>query len=223
MINSHAHLDFDQVNSITENAVAIVPSIGSQNWTAVQMYPYFALGIHPWALETHQQQDLDSLEYLIKCNNPVAIGECGLDYVKQIDKKQQLHFFVSQLQMAKKYNLPIIIHAVKSTEDVIFLLKKYPKICGQIHAFSGSEAQAKILIKMGFYLGFGLQITNPKSTRLRTIVQNIPLTSLLIETDDGNPQDLHLVAQCCAKLKKISVEKLITQCNNNAIKLFGLS
>ncbi|CAB9541193.1 Putative deoxyribonuclease YjjV [uncultured Gammaproteobacteria bacterium] len=222
MINSHAHLDFDEAREIAENAVAIVPSIGSQNWTDVQMYPYFALGIHPWMVAHHQQQDLNNLEYLIKCNNPVAIGECGLDYIRDINKKQQLHFFVSQLEMAQKYNLPVIIHAVKSTEDVIFLLRKYPKVKGEIHGFSGSEQQANTLIKMGFYLGFGVQIIDQKSTRLRSLVQNLPLTSLLIETDDGNPQDLPLVAQCCAELKQISVEKLIEQCDNNAIKLFGL-
>ncbi len=222
MINSHAHLDFDEAREIAENAVAIVPSIGSQNWTDVQMYPYFALGIHPWMVAHHQQQDLNNLEYLIKCNNPVAIGECGLDYIRDINKKQQLHFFVSQLEMAQKYNLPVIIHAVKSTEDVIFLLRKYPKVKGEIHGFSGSEQQANTLIKMGFYLGFGVQIIDQKSTRLHSLVQNLPLTSLLIETDDGNPQDLPLVAQCCAELKQISVEKLIEQCDNNAIKLFGL-
>ena len=219
MINAHAHLDFNEIKGIAENAVAIVPSIGSQNWTDVQMYPYFALGIHPWMVETHQQQDLDNLEYLIKCNNPVAVGECGLDYVRKIDKKQQLYFFVSQLEMAQKYNLPVIVHAVKSSEDIIFLLRKYPKLRGQIHGFSGSEVQANTLIKMGF----GLQITNPKSTRLRSIVKNLPLTSLLIETDDDNPQNLPLVAECCAELKQIPLGKLVQQCDNNAIKLFGLS
>lgn len=223
MINSHAHLDFDEVNGIAENATAIVPSVGSENWKDVQMYPYFALGIHPWMVESHEQQDLDALEYHIKCNNPVAIGECGLDYIKEIDKKQQLHFFVSQLEMAQHYDLPVIIHAVKSTEDVIFLLKKYPKVVGEIHGFSGSEEQAKVLVKMGFYLGFGLQITNPNSIRLREIVKNMPVESLLIETDDHpNAQDLSLVAQEIAELRKISVKKLVEQCDNNAISLFRL-
>ncbi len=223
MINSHAHLDFEEMNTIAQNAVVIVPSVGSQNWVNVQMYPYFALGIHPWMVENHQQKDLEHLEYLIKCNNPVAIGECGLDYAKDIDKKQQLHFFISQLELAQKYDLPVIIHAVKSTEDVIFLLKKYPKIKGEIHGFSGSEQQANTLVKMGFYLGFGLPITNQKSNRLQTIVKNLPIESLLIETDDHpNPNDLSIVAQTIAELKQISVEKIIQQCDNNAIALFGL-
>uniref|UniRef100_UPI0034DE204F TatD family hydrolase n=1 Tax=Candidatus Thiodubiliella endoseptemdiera TaxID=2738886 RepID=UPI0034DE204F len=223
MINSHAHLDFDKVTGIAENTVAIVPSIGSQNWAVVQSYPYFALGIHPWMVEYHEQQDLEQLEYLIKCNNPIAIGEFGLDYARDIDKKEQLHFFTSQLELAQHYDLPVIIHAVKSTEDVIFLLKKYPKVVGEIHGFSGSEQQAITLISMGFYLGFGLQVTNPKSTRLQKIVKALPIESLLIETDDHpNAQDLSLVAETIAEIKQISVEKLVTQCDNNAISLFRL-
>ncbi|MBC8494228.1 MAG: TatD family hydrolase [bacterium] len=223
MINSHAHLDFDNLNTIAENAVALVPSIGKQNWIDVQMYPYFAFGIHPWMVDAHTQQDLDYLEYLIKCNNPVAIGECGLDYLKDIDKQTQLHFFSAQLIMAEKYNLPVIIHAVKATEDVIFLLKKHPKLTGEIHGFSGSEFQAKQLTNMGFYLGFGMQILNQQSTKIRQIVKNCPLEFILIETDDHiNPNDLSLVAQEIANLKQIPVDEVVQQCDNNAVNLFNL-
>ena len=223
MINSHAHLDFDNLNAIAENAVALVPSIGKQNWIDVQLYPYFAFGIHPWMVDTHTQQDLDNLEYLIKCNNPVAVGECGLDYIKDIDKQTQLHFFNAQLIMAEKYNLPIIIHAVKATEDVIFLLKKYSKLTGEIHGFSGSESQAKQLTNMGFYLGFGMQILNQQSTKIRQIVKNCPLQFILIETDDHiNPNDLSLVAQEIANLKQIPIEEVVQQCDNNAVNLFNL-
>lgn len=223
MINSHVHLDFDNLNAIAENAVALVPSIGKQNWIDVQLYPYFAFGIHPWMVDTHTQQDLDNLEYLIKCNNPVAVGECGLDYIKDIDKQTQLHFFNAQLIMAEKYNLPIIIHAVKATEDVIFLLKKYSKLTGEIHGFSGSESQAKQLTNMGFYLGFGMQITNQKSLKIRQIVKNCPLEFILIETDDHtNPDDLTLVAQEIADLKQIPIEEVVQQCDNNAVNLFNL-
>jgi len=117
----------------------------------------------------------------------------------------------------------VVIHAVKSTEDVIFLLKKYPKVKGEIHGFSGSEEQAQLLTRMGFYLGFGMQITNQKSTRIRQIAKNCPLEFILIETDDHtNPDDLSLVAQTIADLKQTSVENVITQCDNNAINLFNL-
>ncbi len=223
MINSHAHLDFENMYTVAQNAVAIVPSIGKQNWIDVQMYPYFTFGIHPWMVEDHTQQDLNYLEYLLKCNNPVAIGECGLDYLKDIDKEIQLYFFKFHLEMAEKYNLPVIIHSVKATEDVIFLLKKHPEVKGEIHGFSGSESQAQQLTNLGFYLGFGLQITNKDSVKIRQIVKNCPLEFILIETDDHqNPNDLHLVAQEVADLKQIPIDTVITQCDNNAISLFSL-
>ncbi len=223
MINSHAHLDFDNMEIVAENAVAIVPSIGKQNWIDVQMYPYFALGIHPWMVESHSQDDLDYLEYLIKCNNPVAIGECGLDYLKDINKDIQLHVFKFQLELADRYSLPIIIHSVKATEDVLFLLKQYPQTKGEIHGFSGSESQAQQLTNLGFYLGFGLQILNQKSTKIRQIVKNCPLEFILIETDDHqNPNYLQRVAEEISKLKEIPINTVITQCDNNAISLFNL-
>ena len=224
MINSHAHLDFDSMNTIAQNAIAIVPSIGNQNWTDVQMYPYFSFGIHPWMVESHSQRDLDRLEYLIKCNNPVAIGECGLDFHKDIDRDRQVYFFDAQVQLALTYDLPIIIHAVKATEEIILTLRKHPKLKGEIHGFSGSESQAQQLTSMGFYLGFGLQITNQNSTKIRQIVKNCPLEFILIETDDHpNPNDLQLVAEEISLLKQIPIDTVIAQCDNNAISLFTLS
>ncbi len=224
MINSHAHLDFTSMNAIAQNAVAIVPSIGNQNWTEVQMYPYFSFGIHPWMVESHSQQDLDHLEYLIKCNNPIAIGECGLDFHKTIDRDRQMYFFNAQVQLALTYNLPLILHAVKATEEIILTLKKHPQLSGEIHGFSGSNSQAQQLVSLGFYLGFGMQIINQQSSKLRQIVKHCPLEFILIETDDHpNPDDLQQVAAEIALLKQISLDTVITQCDNNAISLFKLT
>ena len=223
MINSHVHLDFSTVQPIAENTVAIVPSIGQPNWANVQTYPHFALGVHPWWVEMHAQTDLQQLERLIQRSHPIAIGECGLDYAKAIDRDTQLYFFTAQLKLAEKYNLPVIIHSVKATEDVIFLLKQYPALRGEIHAFSGSIEQANVLVKMGFYLGFGLQMTRSQSVRLTNMVQNLPLQSILIETDDdSNPNDLLRVAQAIAEIRKISLDTVVQQCDNNAISLFNL-
>jgi TatD DNase family protein len=77
---------------------------------------------------------------------------------------------------------------------------------------------------MGFYLGFGLQITNQNSTKIRQIVKNCPLEFILIETDDHpNPNDLQLVAEEISLLKQIPIDTVIAQCDNNAISLFTLS
>jgi TatD DNase family protein len=77
---------------------------------------------------------------------------------------------------------------------------------------------------MGFYLGFGLQITNQNSTKIRQIVKNCPLEFILMETDDHpNPNDLQLVAEEISLLKQIPIDTVIAQCDNNAISLFTLS
>jgi TatD DNase family protein len=223
MINSHIHLDFTHLPTIDEAQIPIVPSIGKQNWAAVQDFPYFALGVHPWMLPAHKIQDLTELEYLIKCNNPIAIGECGLDFTKDIDFSYQVDFFQAQLKLASIYQLPVIVHAVKATEQTILSLKKYPKVRGVIHAFSGSKSQANTLIKMGFYLGFGTRIIDQKNSKIRALITHIPLENILLETDDDNPNNLPIIAQTLADLKKNSLEETIQQCDNNALLLFKLN
>ncbi len=230
MFNSHIHLDFTEVARPPATQPCIVPSIGVQNWHKVatlcraQTRYYPAYGIHPWWAEAHQTADFIELEKIIQAQNPVAIGECGLDFARPISQNVQLNCFQTQLKLAQKYHLPVIIHAVKATEAVILLLKKYPQINGVIHAFSGSQAQADTLIKMGFKLGFGWQITRQNAIRVRALVQKLPLESILLETDDHpNPNDLTQIAQTVADLKQTSIKKVVAQCDNNTLSLFHLT
>jgi len=81
MINTHAHLDFDEVKNFDfSTEETIVPSIGKENWSKVALFDFFALGIHPWYVDQHSDLDLDLLEIQIKKNKPIAVGECGLDF-----------------------------------------------------------------------------------------------------------------------------------------------
>jgi TatD DNase family protein len=223
MLNSHAHIDFSSVKPYKNSDVCIVPSIGKQNWQKVTNYKLYAYGIHPWYIDKHTSEDLALLEDNIRKNSPIAIGECGLDFKIYSNKTEQKLFFEEQLKLARKFKLPVIIHSVKATEEVILTLKKYPTLRGEIHGFSGSESQAKSLINMGFLLGFGLQITNINSTKLRSLINNIPIESILIETDDHyNPNDIQLVVDTIAQLKQLTLEKTIQICDNNTISLFNL-
>lgn len=223
MINSHAHIDFASVQQYNTTNVCIVPSVGKLNWKEVSTFTHYSYGIHPWYLDDHTVNDLDLLEIYIKSSSPIAIGECGLDYINSGDKKKQQTFFELQLELAKKYRLPVIIHAVRSTEEVILTLKRFPNITGEIHGFSGSYSQAKTLISMGFLLGFGMQLINSSSTKLRSLLINVPIESILIETDDHhNPNDIHLVAKTISELRCLPLEKITEQCDNNAISLFNI-
>jgi len=224
MLNSHVHIDFASVQPCECNNSCIVPSVGKNNWQEVTKFPYYSYGIHPWYLREHTILDLDLLDQYINNNNPIAIGECGLDFNLTIDKKEQQVYFQGQLKLAQKYRLPVIIHAVKSTEEVILALRKYPDVRGEIHGFSGSASQAKSLTGMGFLLGFGMQITRTSSTRVRSVIRDIPLEFILIETDDHhNPKDIYKVANTVAKIKHLPVETIIEQCDNNALSLFNIT
>ena len=231
MINSHIHLDFDSVKSPSKTTTGVVvPSMGKENWDNVisccSIYNnrHFALGIHPWFINDHQIFDLYSLEVKIEDEKPVAVGDCGLDYIKVKDRNKQRFFFDEQVALATRFDLPLIIHSVQATEDVIDLLKSYSKSRGVIHAYSGSVKEAEILMKMSFLFGFSHNLSNPHAYKLHDIVKFLPLESILIETDDlKNSDELIQVAERVARIKKITVEKVIEQCDQNACKLFNLT
>ena len=112
---------------------------------------------------------------------------------------------------------------MQATEDVTDLLKSYSKSRGVIHAYSGSLQEAEILMKLGFLFGFSHNFSNPHAYKLHDIVKFLPLESILIETDDhNNPDELIQIAERVARIKKITVEQVIKQCDQNACKLFNL-
>ena len=231
MINSHIHLDFEFVSSPSKATTgAIVPATGKDNWDnvvsccSIDNSRHFALGIHPWFIDDHQILDLHSLEVRIEEQKPVAVGECGLDYVKIKDRNKQRYFFDEQIALAKRFDLPLIIHSVHATEDVTDLLKSYPKSRGVIHAYSGSLQQAQTLLNMNFLFGFNHSLTNPHAYKLHDIVNYLPLERILIETDDHkNPDELIQIAERIARIKKLSVEQVVGQCDLNACNLFNIS
>ena len=231
MINSHIHLDFASVSSPSKATTgAIVPATGKDNWdnviscSSIDNNHHFALGIHPWFIDDHQIIDLHSLEVRIEEQKPVAVGECGLDYVKIKDRNRQRYFFDEQIALAKRFDLPLIIHSVHATEDVTDLLKSYPKSRGVIHAYSGSLQQAQTLLNMNFLFGFNHSLTNSHAYKLHDIVNYLPLEKMLIETDDhNNPDELIQIAERIARIKKLAIEKVVEQCDLNTCNLFNIS
>ena len=231
MINSHIHLDFNSVKSPSKSTTGVVvPSMGKDNWDnvisccSIDNNRHFALGIHPWFIDDHQMLDLYSLEVRIEDEKPVAVGDCGLDYIKVKDRNKQRYFFDEQVALATRFDLPLIIHSVQATEDVIDLLKSYSRSRGVIHAYSGSLQEAEILMEMDFLFGFSHNLSNPHAYKLHDIVKFLPLESILIETDDlNNSDELIQVAERVTRIKKITVEQVIEQCDQNACKLFNLT
>ncbi len=204
--DTHAHLDllayrtkqnYEQIinDSFNNNVKKIlIPSTSIQNIETIisltKQYSnqiFSAIGLHPYFVEHHQLNDLISLEYYIKNNKKVitAIGEIGLD--KRIDIslwQTQNELFIRQLEFAKWYDLPVIIHSVKTHNEVYRYLKEFALTkAGIIHAFSGSYQQAKSFIDLGYKIGVGGSITYPRANKTRETIANLPLHSLVLETD----------------------------------------
>jgi len=199
-IDCHCHINFDVFDKDREQVISraseagvekiIVPGVMQSSWNKIKncseifsnLHPCY--GLHPYFLKQHTHEHLNDLKSIIEKNKPVAIGECGLDFIlKELDKNEQDFYFQKQLNMALEFNLPVVIHARKSTEAVINAIKKRPGLRGMIHSYSGSYEQALQLIKLGFYLSFGGPITYENSTRLRKLIKQLPLEYILVETD----------------------------------------
>ncbi len=199
-IDSHCHLDFDVFNRDREQVIKrandagvetiIIPGVKQSSWHNIERCCdtfsnlYACYGLHPYFLNQHKHEHLSDLKKIIEKNKPLAVGECGLDFfLKELDKNEQFFYFKQQLDIALEFNLPVVIHARKSTEAIINELKKRPTLRGMIHSYSGSYEQALQLIKLGFYLSFGGPVTYKNSTRLRRLIKQIPLDHILVETD----------------------------------------
>lgn len=196
-----------------------------------------AFGIHPLYVDEIQTDDIPRLESLLRAHPPVAIGEIGLDaYVGAPDFRKQQQLFEDQLILAATYQLPVLMHVRHAVEAVIQSIKrvqgKGQKIPGGIaHAFNGSVVQAMQLIDMGFFLGFGGSSTYEGSTRIRSLVSQLPLNALVLETDapDMAPAWLHghrnessqlpSIAKSIAALRKISLTELSAATTANAFSM----
>jgi TatD DNase family protein len=148
---------------------------------------YACIGIHP-----NDVNDLDvdktstQLENMIKNNKKIiAIGETGLDYhYANFDKSKQIDFFMEHIKLARKYNLPLMVHVRDAHEDAYKILHEYAKDMKVIiHCFSGDQALAKKYTSLGFYLSIPGIITFKNAELLRQAIKSIPLNLLLTETD----------------------------------------
>lgn len=252
LIDSHCHLDVaefgtDLPETLDRARAAgvsgfIVPAIAAAGWTHLAelatRFPAFhpGYGLHPMFLAEHGDADLAALPDWLSRRECVAVGECGLDFfVPGLDVERQEAIFIEHIRLAAVFNKPLIIHARKATERVIQLLKQHGPSQGVVHSYSGSLEQARQLVDMGFLLGVGGPLTYPRSTRLRAIVQEIPLQFLLLETDSpdqpmhgeqgrrNEPEKLSRVAEAVAEARAISIADVAEQTSRNAERLFGLA
>ncbi|MFA7589641.1 MAG: TatD family hydrolase [Acholeplasmataceae bacterium] len=247
MIDTHAHLNIKefstQINEILNRAKAqgvkkiiVIGMDEETNEIAVRLAEqyqmlYASVGIHPGYVENGETQ---SIIKWLKHPKVVAIGECGIDlYWNRDNFDLQKKIFIEQIELAKEYKLPLIIHTRNSfTEAYDCLLPYKNTVTGVFHCFSSSLEDAKKAIDLNFYLGVDGPITFPKSTELRELVEAIDLKHWLIETDSpylapvpyrgkkNEPSNLKFVAQSVADVKKTSLMEVVDRTTNNAYQLF---
>lgn len=148
----------------------------------------YTLGIHPLYTNQAQKSDVQVIEQQLSQSLPdprfVGIGEIGLDYfVEDLDLRCQDYFFNAQLDLAEQFQLPVILH-VRRSQDAILKALRRRKIPGGIaHAFNGSMQQAEQFIGLGFKLGFGGAATYERALQIRRLLKELPLDSIVTETD----------------------------------------
>ena len=194
-----------------------------------------AYGLHPMYLASHRPEHLHELRGWLERERPVAVGECGLDYfVEGLDADAQQACFDGQLQLAREFELPVIVHARRAVDAVIASIRKVGGLRGVVHSFSGSAEQAAQLHKLGFLLGIGGPVTHERANRLRGIVAAMPLEQLLLETDSpdqpgaahrgerNEPAHLVEVLDVVANLRNMPREELAAATTANAERLFEI-
>ena len=232
IIDTHCHLskkDYNNLDEVIKNIDGIIIISGCDDKTnrevieIVNKYEtvYGTLGIHPEEIDKLTDNSFEFIERNL--NNPkiVAIGEIGLDYYwNKENKQEQQKVFRKQLEIAKNYNLPVVVHSRDAIEDTYNILKDY-KLKGDIHCFGSS-------------LEFADNLNTPYGIKSKEVVKNISLDSILLETDSpylspepfrgkkNEPKNVEYVAKKIAELKNISFEEVVDITTSNAKSLFDL-
>ena len=252
LIDSHCHLDAAEFDADRAQVIArarhagvtrqVVPAVDAAEWPklrdicAADAGLHAAYGLHPMYLAAHRDEHLSQLREWIEREQPVAVGECGLDYfVEGLDRDLQHHYFENQLQLAREYDLPVIVHARRAVDDVIAAVRRIGGLRGVVHSYSGSEEQARQLWKSGFLLGLGGPVTYDRANRLRRLAATMPIEYLLLETDApdqpdagirgqrNEPARLATVCDVIAGLRGIAADELAAATSANAQRLFRLA
>ena len=258
-IDTHAHLDAPElahdVDAVRELARAqgvvhcVLPAVERSNWDSVRLLAHrhgdsYALGIHPLYTGRAQDEDLELLAHTLHQHRSdprlVAVGEIGLDYfVPGLDAERQQRFYRAQLALARRFDLPVILHVRRSADQLLKALRQVKVRGGIAHAFNGSLQQAQAFVALGFKLGFGGAVTYDRALQLRRLATELPLGSLVMETDSpdipphwlyttaaereqGQPQgrntpaELPRIAQVVADLRGMAVADLSQATTANA-------
>lgn len=248
--DTHAHLDDKRFKPdlkamldelLRDKIHVLVPGVEASAISQVLdlVTPYqnlmMAVGIHPSAV--NEADRFDELEQYLSHSKIVAIGEIGLDYYWVKDNKPiQQALFRKQLRLAKKHDLPVIIHDREAHEDIFTILQEEDSFSSGVimHAFSGSAEMAREYVKLGAYISLAGPVTFKNARVPKEVAKAVPLEYLLVETDApyltphpfrgkrNDPRLLHHIIAEIARLRGISFKEVEEATFDNAIRAFKL-
>ncbi|WP_062051210.1 TatD family hydrolase [Bacillus sp. JCM 19034] len=253
LFDTHVHLNADQFQDDLEVVIDRAKAAGVQNMVVVGFdeltikraielvetyeWMYAAVGWHPVDAIDMTDEHLQWLEHLASHPKVVALGEMGLDYHwDKSPKEVQKEVFRKQIALAKKVELPIIIHNREADQDIVDILREEnaSEVGGIMHCFGGSIEIAQQCIDMNFYISLGGPVTFKNAKRPKQVAKAISLDRLLIETDcpylaphpnrgkRNEPAYVRLVAEQIAELKEVDLEEIMKATTANAKKIFNI-
>ena len=252
LFDTHAHMDdraFDVdrvelLSSLPTQGIGLVMNPGcslesSRNAVALanaHNYIYAAVGSHPDVADEVNEEVLEEYRKLCKLNPKVkAIGEIGLDYhYEDIPRELQKKAFISQMELARELDLPVIVHERDAHEDGMAIVKEFSRVKGVFHCYSGSAEMARQLVDKGWYIGFTGVLTFKNARKAIEVAASIPLDRIVIETDcpfmspepfrgkRNDPGYMFRMAERLAEIRGISVEEVHKVTTENAKRLYRM-
>jgi TatD DNase family protein len=250
IFDTHSHYDDEQFNDDRSSLLSSLPDKGVMGLVTCGVdiessyeskrlsdefdYIYFAAGFHPENLEGFELNDIAKIERLAQNEKCVAIGEIGLDYHwMSSTKEKQKAFFEAQIELAKRLDMPIIVHDREAHGDTLDILKR-TKPKGVLHCLSGSTEMARDIINIGMYIGLNGVATFRNARKSLEVVKKIPLERLVLETDcpylcpepyRGRRNDssyIPFIAQRIGEVLSLPAQEVLDITMENALRLYNL-
>lgn len=251
IFDTHAHYDSEQFDEdrdtilweVHRQGVGAIVNVGASYESCFRVpelakqYPfmYAAVGVHPDEVGDLNEESFARMKEQFGHEKVIAVGEIGLDYYWDNEPRElQKKWFIRQLQLAKELGLPVLVHSREAAADTMDIMKEHAGgLKGVIHCYSYSKEMALEYVKMGFHIGVGGVVTFKNGKKLKTVVEAVPLDSIVLETDcpymapepfrgkRNNSSYIKYVAQEIARLKGVSYEEVLVRTEENARKMLG--
>lgn len=241
MIDTHAHISegeelrIDRLEAVVLSASNLYDSAENIRLAKTNEKLLPAVGIHPQDIPEDIDNSLTELEKMLTEHKEIiAVGECGLDFSREFNLSDQEKLFRGQIELALKYNKPLIIHSRKAMDETINILTSYPNLRGVVHCYSGGKKRINKVLNMDGEWYFGIDGNLTYEPGLQEVLLEIPKDRLVLETDSPEltpipfrgeknyPEYVRYVYETVSKLWKQSPEDTENQIDKNARGLFQI-